>query len=388
MRPRRMHKKSRHGCDQCKKRRVKCDEVSPTCSNCTSRETECHYSIPTRRTHPQVELDSASNPTTPDSAGSRSESVTATTDSLRVDFCSWRRRRELELMQFWFSKTYQSFTLKHSDLFKGHAVSESLKHEYLADSIFALTSLHIATETSDPALAASYVSIALQYQNGAIALFNSALHDVTQSNCDAIFISSIIIMACSVVSPFLLAGDNELARSSLDSVLALHEFMHGIRSIVDISRHWIESGPCRTMFRIPYGHGRRAEIMENETVLPITQLRHLNDMVNCNDRTRHNIYGCAIKQLECCSAEDKYWAVTWLVSTGRDFIDGLRKREPMALAILIYWGVLLDKLDQIWWAKYSGRRLVEGISTILLSYGPQWDEATAWRKDYKLHVRF
>lgn len=378
MPPRRIHNKSRHGCDQCKKRRVKCNEVAPTCSNCASRQTECHYSVPARRTRSRVEWGSNSNPTSPDSIGSGSQSIPATTTSLEVDFCSSRRCRELELMQFWFSKTCQSFTLKHSDLFKGHAVSEALKHEYLADSIFALTSLHIASETSDPVLAASYVGIALQYQNNTIVSFRAALHDVRQSNCDAVFISSILTMACSVVSPFLPAGDHEPAKSSLDNVLILYEFIHGISSIVDISRHWIESGPFKAIFRTRHERECRAEITENETVPPIRRLQRLNDSVNCNDQTRHNIYGCAIKRLECCFVEDKNWSITWLGSTGGDFIDGLRKREPMALAIVMYWGVLLDTLDQMWWAKYSGRRLVDDITTILIGYGPQWDEATAW----------
>ncbi|KAL0564130.1 hypothetical protein V5O48_017926, partial [Marasmius crinis-equi] len=42
-RPVRSHKKSRMGCLQCKKRRVKCDEVQPTCGNCSRRAADCVY---------------------------------------------------------------------------------------------------------------------------------------------------------------------------------------------------------------------------------------------------------------------------------------------------------------------------------------------------------
>ncbi|KAI9368165.1 hypothetical protein BJX61DRAFT_239866 [Aspergillus egyptiacus] len=34
---RRAHHKSHHGCRDCKRRRVKCDELQPTCSNCLRR---------------------------------------------------------------------------------------------------------------------------------------------------------------------------------------------------------------------------------------------------------------------------------------------------------------------------------------------------------------
>ena len=33
----RPHQKSRYGCDQCRKRRVKCDEKAPRCTNCNTR---------------------------------------------------------------------------------------------------------------------------------------------------------------------------------------------------------------------------------------------------------------------------------------------------------------------------------------------------------------
>ncbi|KAK1235581.1 hypothetical protein PQX77_001174 [Marasmius sp. AFHP31] len=42
-RPVRSHKKSRMGCLQCKKRRVKCDETQPICGNCSRRSTDCVY---------------------------------------------------------------------------------------------------------------------------------------------------------------------------------------------------------------------------------------------------------------------------------------------------------------------------------------------------------
>ncbi|KAL8408412.1 hypothetical protein RB594_007014 [Gaeumannomyces avenae] len=40
---RRPHRKSRLGCNNCKKRRVKCDELQPTCSYCRTRSLPCQY---------------------------------------------------------------------------------------------------------------------------------------------------------------------------------------------------------------------------------------------------------------------------------------------------------------------------------------------------------
>ncbi|KAA8895756.1 hypothetical protein FN846DRAFT_968118 [Sphaerosporella brunnea] len=45
MAPRRSHKKSRTGCQRCKKRRIKCDEVHPACGNCVKHAIVCDFSL-------------------------------------------------------------------------------------------------------------------------------------------------------------------------------------------------------------------------------------------------------------------------------------------------------------------------------------------------------
>ncbi|KAJ5182134.1 hypothetical protein N7449_012281 [Penicillium cf. viridicatum] len=40
---RRSHPKSHHGCDRCKRRRVKCDEQHPACKNCVRLGQNCNY---------------------------------------------------------------------------------------------------------------------------------------------------------------------------------------------------------------------------------------------------------------------------------------------------------------------------------------------------------
>ncbi|CAI7566423.1 unnamed protein product [Penicillium pancosmium] len=43
----RPHTKSRRGCLNCKKRKVKCQETKPACTNCLSRDMKCTYPSPT-----------------------------------------------------------------------------------------------------------------------------------------------------------------------------------------------------------------------------------------------------------------------------------------------------------------------------------------------------
>ncbi|KAL4902334.1 hypothetical protein BDW74DRAFT_180836 [Aspergillus multicolor] len=50
-RPRRRHRKSRNGCAECKRRRIKCDETKPSCSRCILTMQKCIYASTSPPTH-------------------------------------------------------------------------------------------------------------------------------------------------------------------------------------------------------------------------------------------------------------------------------------------------------------------------------------------------
>lgn len=55
-------------------------------------------------------------------------------------------------------------------------------------------------------------------------------------------------------------------------------------------------------------------------------------------------------------------------TSGPEFLQGVRDREPVALFTLMFWGVLLNahSYDQMaWWVRSSGRDLVKETSEII-----------------------
>ncbi|OBT50173.1 hypothetical protein VE04_09764, partial [Pseudogymnoascus sp. 24MN13] len=377
----RAHNKSRNGCNQCKARHVKCDERGPPCTVCVSRHTDCHYSRPTasRRSDSRAITnaisDSASDGRTSspinisltvmDSTGFSNESLPPST-----------RLRELELMHYWCTKTCHSFTSRLSDLFQGYVVEESVKHDFLMESILALTCLHIASKQEDQISAASYASEGLRYQNNAVRPFHAALHNVTPSNCHAIFACSVVTMACTIVSPLLPTSNHEKVTSTIESFLPLFDFVKGISSVVYISREWLEAGPLGAMFHMK-AFGAPDDVA---TIRPPFQ--RLRALVISNTATGeispivHEIYLQTIDQLEVATIKNN--TVPWLGFVGNEFIEELRMRQPLALIIFMYWGVLLNRMEELWWAKYLGKRLIEELSEDLIRRGKEWEKATRW----------
>lgn len=65
VRQRRAHKKSRAGCETCKRRRIKCSEVFPQCLECTRHKVECSYKVSKLPDTPTLPIQESSTPLSP-----------------------------------------------------------------------------------------------------------------------------------------------------------------------------------------------------------------------------------------------------------------------------------------------------------------------------------
>lgn len=290
-------------------------------------------------------------------------------------------------MHFWYTKTSQSFTADLGELFQNDVVDIALEHDFLYDFIFALTALHIASEKadSDTAAVSKYITIALGYQSTCFTKLRTALNNITEENCNAIFFSSVLAMVCSMVSHFLVRANPEAgalttssASSAAGCVLALYHSIDGISSIHNISRRWLERGPYGLLVTRRLG----TQVLFCESaVIASAQLRHLNDAIN-RDRPPNSplyqVYEGAIQCME--SSFEKNLGMTWVNYAGEGFANELLKEEPMALAILMHWGVMLCKIRGMWWAVLLGRRIVEEVSETLAGHGRHFEEVRAWAR--------
>ena len=63
------------------------------------------------------------------------------------------------------------------------------------------------------------------------------------------------------------------------------------------------------------------------------------------------------------------------------FFQKVDEGEVGAMVILAYWGALNFALEDIWWSKYAGRRIVEYLSSKLIDCDNCWKEALHWCYD-------
>ncbi|KAL4911757.1 hypothetical protein BDW62DRAFT_45836 [Aspergillus aurantiobrunneus] len=381
MPPRRSHTKSRYGCNQCKKRRVKCDERGPPCSNCTSRELECSYSkppvprsLPSALPCPSSGYDYSARPTLTQpyqQASSASPSDVSRSGELR----------RLELMHKFSTETFQSFCNSSSDFYTWQIVvpQKALSHDFLMKGILATASLHIAS-SMDPSAALTYINTALEYHNQTLTPFRHAIDEISPDNCDAVFAHSVVTTIISIALPQLTTEKDE-SIGAYEKIVLATELLQGVSKIIKICRGWLKLKP----FTGGSDFWDRSNIgLDEETDTALKNLSALTDEIA--NAEQHNMFKEAVTLLRQCftryaNSKDIASILAWLAAADKEFIYALRCRQPFALLILMYWGVLLHELHgRLWWARNSGSALVLELLTELRSYQPRWETILLWPK--------
>ncbi|EHY59579.1 hypothetical protein HRR83_001146 [Exophiala dermatitidis] len=178
MPPRRTHKKSRKGCLQCKQRRVKCDEKTPVCGNCTKRELDCSY----REQHAYTPINyhdtslsggrgtirspatttstgtggRSSAPIRPSSSGTNTpaSNVVGAPDVIYPAASGSQDKGQhlldLEMLHLYTTVTYRSCvgmiqSVETGDLWQKYVPRKALQYDFLLQALLAFAALHMTT---------------------------------------------------------------------------------------------------------------------------------------------------------------------------------------------------------------------------------------------------
>ncbi|KAJ5121098.1 uncharacterized protein N7515_009059 [Penicillium bovifimosum] len=401
---RRPHRKSRHGCAECKRRRVKCDEGRPSCSNCAKRHSECEYGSSTSllwaneespATRSSLGSDSG-QPGDPASGLAHSASTstprTEAADSFKIlsqlgsenaetSTASTLNLHDLELIMQWCTTTFH--TLSRSErtdpIWRDLVPKEALSHPFLMHGILALSALHLARTGPELSQRPSYLNRAVAHQNQALALFRGMLGDVKESNAKAMFAFAGIVVIYTFAFPH--TPDTQDPWSCIDDLYQVLVLTRGVQQVIRAPRDfrdflWLSSfGPVLQVLEV------RGTMPEDASVM-LRRLHEANEV--CKTRNVDHeleVYGDAIANLE----EMLSWcyggmrantiAGRWAIRLPARFMELLRERDPLALVMLAHYGVLLQYLEHRWCFDELCVRVSKAVWAIL---DEQWRPLVEW----------
>jgi hypothetical protein len=229
----------------------------------------------------------------------------------------------------------------------------------------------------DPSEAPAYINTALEYHNQTLTPFRHAIDAISHENCDAVFAHSVVTTIISIALPQLTTERGEI--SMIEKIIVAAELLQGVGSISRLCRPWMK-------FKLFTSQGDFWEESkappDRETEAALDSLSALTDEVADVDQRR--VLSDTLQTLRRCfarysSMRDVASPFAWLTVTDKEFFRAVRSRQPMALLILLYWGVLLHDLEgKMWWAKNSGSALILELLAELRPYQSRWENILLW----------
>jgi hypothetical protein len=244
-------------------------------------------------------------------------------------------------------------------------------------ALLASTSLHLASEANNAAAAQSLVTASLQHQNRAIAGLKQNLLTLSPKNCDDVFLTTVLMMMCAFVSSIMPLRQDTQPRSTIDMLIVAFNFLVGAQAVGIRCFPWLFQGRAMELFGT--GHVETEKRPRLDPTAAVANLRALNNYVSPQDsKARLDDIITKLQQGFASEIEE----IPWLMSAGSEYIDLLRRNDLTALAVLMHYGVLLARVEGVWWARLAGKKVVEEISARLEGRDDQCAAMVMWSREH------
>lgn len=287
--------------------------------------------------------------------------------------------KELQLMHQWSTVTYLNSGPQNMEVFRDYIVNKSLEYSYLMEILFAFTSLHSASEAASPADAYEHVTAALHFQNQSIAGLSrgQSLVGVTQETCEPVVLVTALNGVCTLLAAMVPAASGEQLESISQVMLRVRNCMLGVNEVIDHCRDWTKKGELARIFSSP-----TVPRLEEGGLITVDQIRCLSNAVLANmdlDDSGTPFIRSTLQKLEKAYEDNNGRSVFgWLVMVEAEFFHGVGSGDTAAMVILACWGALTFALEEVWWTRYAGKRIVEDLSVQLSGCDSRWNEILQW----------
>ncbi|CAG8904852.1 unnamed protein product [Penicillium egyptiacum] len=408
IRPRKPHRKSRAGCGNCKRRRIKCDEKKPACSKCIHHAIECDFlsttaissasssaaPSPSRFSKTQFRFKPSkyeSGGFTPKDETGQSSSRTVSTEvqcespSALPHSQDTLSFADLRLFHHFVTETYRTITDEATDrnrIWQTHVPQWGFSSPSIFHLILALAALHLGylhREVRD-----QYVMQADDHFTFGIRSVSAILSSLNSGNCQSIYMSTVLV--CFVYFAHGPKPGEYLVFSETGKAEWL-VLMRGVRSILMSSRDKIFTGVLQIQTD-PAIQGVsplfQDELAEHQS--HIKQLQRFvekqtggSSMCQIYIETLEKTLQMFEEAYQCRSAGKDGVSlmpsvVGWIYTRPEEFICLLEEKEPLSLVVLAYWCILLKFMRSSWLMIGWDRHVIAGIRECLGVEFHRWIE--------------
>ncbi|KAJ5754130.1 uncharacterized protein N7511_008283 [Penicillium nucicola] len=294
--------------------------------------------------------------------------------------------QDLELMMHWCTTTYKALARDppSEKIWQTIVPNISLRYPALRHGILALSALNLASSSTGPSRRWRYLETARAHQAQALNGLRQDSQDLTDSECNATFaLSCIMLVFAFGYCNHEIENDepDEDQPDALDEFFEVFQLTRWLVSIMISLNDRIsltELGPLITP-------DDARPTMPDMSRLVTLSLRRQNIMEAERDPTHEKeIYDSAIEHLSnsleklMTGGEPRIFAFCWSFRVPGPFLDLMASHQPFALVVLAHYAVILHHLRDMWWMGDWGTRILKEIGDLL---EPEWRELISWPID-------
>ncbi|KAM3075588.1 hypothetical protein ACMFMG_007725 [Clarireedia jacksonii] len=371
---RRSHRKTRTGCNNCKRRKIKCGEGKPSCLNCIKHSIPCDYS------HANA---LAAKSAAVGAGASASLSPGSPADQDDANPASQSQPPGLSLMDMEVFHHFCTSTAldinsdpEVKELWRTTIPGIACGYEFLMRSLLAFASLHLARLR--PSQREKYYTYSLLQHQTALQQATIVLPNTTSETCAPLHIFTILTNMHTLAHPRSLGEFTIVGESGIAQWLVL---FRGTTAIIDQFKSHLETGCLAPLFR-----ARTDRITLRESYATSDHTSYLSPLLSLIHNSALSpseiaIYTDAILGLERsykfmhnCSEESYETGdiFVWLFRLSDAYLMRLRDGAQEALAVFAFSCVLFKRLERFWWIEGWSAHVMGGIYGFLDEEHREW----------------
>ncbi|KAH1496547.1 hypothetical protein LV164_003935 [Aspergillus fumigatus] len=409
---RRSHRKSRLGCRNCKRRRVKCDEVKPNCGNCLRHSIECDYTLNTEGTSTPSREEETRTPT------SLNDNYTFISSS-QSNFTPPRRGRssrplptqeDIEpkpQLHLPVAKKLFQFTATDMALFHHFITSADLggsqKHmqtqlsqlgftfHYVLRLLLAFSAFHLARHSTNDSLLGSRTelyALAEQHYEIAVREVTEAIPHLDTTTSPGLYASSIFIFLCSLAKGpqpgEYLAYRDDGGPGCLSLFMGLRSILEICTATLSVDFSSIHTKDSADMAPQPEEPPFRSQALTSQAYGDhLDKVRHLISRTFPVGGPGYRDYCQVLDRLGHCYdvvfgdshlPESQLWPQIfgWLYTQPDLFLSDAARRRPAALVVFAFFTILLKRLDAAWFIRGWPEHIINSIYSNLDEHHRQY----------------
>ncbi|KAF9734510.1 hypothetical protein PMIN06_006713 [Paraphaeosphaeria minitans] len=407
---------SKHGCAQCRKRRIKCDEGRPDCKNCARRRSECSFSI-----YDPVPISFLARSSQAKGPSSSPEGPVASIpcptfldylsqDELIIHFPEALRPRIRHLLQHFAEET--SFTITHNDAARAAwcaAVPQlTARNVFVLQGTIAISALHVSKHAETESEKKHFRDIATYQMNMGLIKYREAIAKVSETNAESLLafsVSATVWVLYTTADDFqALLHSNEKGQGlnrdqTVGGLVAttskILRTLRGVLVVLVPCWHLIASGVFKDVAKRdwwPYAMPATPDAIKDDK-----RLKDLESIWMRPDRPYEYCFDALMQALKSLredfarvsqltvtdnAPKNRYgklvdWTlvISWPIQLPLVFVELLEARQPEAWVVLAHYAILPAKVESVFWIKDFASNLV---STAALVLGQRMRSSIEW----------